>query len=343
MYFTMGQGGQLFGVNLTSKKVVYTKDFRGNGVSGLYGAPSGTVIVQMGNINTAFDAKGNYLWSSDEFTFTTRANAYLILGNKLYIASDSQSSFFVVDLTTGLTVGDPMPITAGNIYPNGLAALTILNSTTNIPVVTGFQLPAMTQLFAIPNVVHYLTANDDFFLVTNVSNGATQVLVYDRSTMALINTLHAMEGVYASGFTPVISANFGLFMVGTDVIRLLGIDLLNGYIHYEIYLGNEPGTFIQGTSGYVTISKTNLQVIDLNTGKVTLSISNVPYTSTHTIVSLGNDLIQVINLQGYTTWNIKTGAFVSSNEMSPGFNPAASYNWNGLSVYTLGAAVVVSS
>jgi hypothetical protein len=356
MYYTVGTGGRLFGVNLTSKQLQFTSAYPDGGSTPVitalhpFDVPGGLVIVDVGDM-IALDGKGELLWVSASFTLPSdRKYSYTVINSTLFVASNTAQTFNAVNLLTGDIIST-MTISNGDVFKDR-AILTVTEEDSSgqadVSTLVEFSLPSLQQVWSISNVGAYIGSTDKYLLVENKTFAGedTQVLVLDVKTKKVLRVLDAMNGIIADGFAPIIHKNILICELGVSTVRLAAFNIDTGVEMWQMFIGpagqgTSSGAQVIGDS-LVTIHHLTLSIMNLTSGQIVLTRGNVPYTSEHTVTPFGHNQFNVVNLQGYTTWNSK-GQLVGTNEMAPSASASTVtvYVWkNAYDVTTVGSAVV---
>lgn len=345
-YYTVGAGGKLFAVNLTSKSVAWSKEFDGDAISALNAFDNVVFVTTMGGSTIALNPDGTLAWVSDLVSVSSDPARNKVIGSTLYTINEVTGYYTAFDITTGNVISskivnsgvfvgtDEVILNMGGGFGGGPTYLEAYNMTTN------------TKLWTLNNVGAYLTASNDYLLVSNVSaQDSTDVLVYDHSTMTLKRTLHAMGGVVSNGFPTTVHGGKALMLLGKQTLRLALYDLVTGYETWSEFVGTNTGSgktaVLDVGNSLVTLIGLTLSSLNTTTWQKTLSIPNVPTDSKGSLSYLGDGILMAGNLQGYTVWDIQAGQLLSRNEHSPGASGGKAKTWiNGIMVSTDGAAVI---
>lgn len=344
MYFTVGTGGKLFAVNLTSKTVAWTSEFEGGFITQM-GEFNGVLIVQGTSTTLALSTKdGSLMWVSSGWSLAPNPKNNRVMGNTLVIVS--ATNFAVVDLTTGATT-KTIETEGGGVAGDQafLLELDINSFVNNIEV---YNLTTVTKQYELRNVANYLAASTKYLVITNMSGTTFEniVTVFDAATGAKKYDISDVGGIDSNIqlFTPIISGDKMYALIGQIQTRLVQFDLANnGHKDWHIDFSNtNPSASSSITpigDSLLILSGLTVSVHNSSTGALVKKIENVPSNQEATVDVLAGSVITIPNLQGFTAWDIATGTMLIQNEHAPGAGAGISWK-DGITVQTKGASVV---
>jgi hypothetical protein len=363
-YYTVGQGGKLFAVDLTTKSILWHREFAGDAITGMQGLAAGSVeilLISLNDVTMALNNKSQLMWVTSAFDTAalTTPNQWTVSGNYLFVIANSQ--FSAIDLTTGI-INSSIPCTSGQVFPNEAILQTQTAGGTNQLV--AYALPSMTQKWSLA-VEAFLAQNSKYLVVAydNSNAGYTEALVLNPNTLDQIAVIRDVTGIVSDQFAEIINENFLLAKIGSNQDWAY-FDLRTGNKLWQITPDGTSSSSLSassengGGSGSATdsnaiatphsiilLSGLGLHFINISNGMRMGFRPNVPVTEEGTItLDFHGSVANVWNLQGYTSWSTLNGQFLGSNEMDPSpssSSTSTSYLWeNKYYVSTRGAYVI---
>jgi len=355
MAYVIAQGQDTINaVNLTGRKVQWQK-VNISMISTIQGlaASQSTVLAQFASHIRAFSAAdGTHLWSATGYTLIQPSLAVEV-GSTIYAVVNTPLNLYALvgfDRASGAVKSSEyiqsVVLDGNTLFINKES----YNANTGLLTYTGFVArdittwtdkwstgPLLQNQGTYPAVK---AASYNHVLVSNLSGTDTVGMVLDRSTGAVLYSFEAFNGIDEQMITsPPKFLNGKLFaLVGIQNPRYILIDLSTGYIIWTRSFAELGSAVLSGTNLISISANLVLTIADITGSAPPMTIPQVPSLPTPSIISYGESIVQVSNLQGFTLWDAKTATYLGRDETIPG--AGAPLAWNGAFIFTSGSHIL---